>query len=196
MRRASDHPASLKDNSLSYTGVGTPYKPIISMIGAVQIASLTEGMAIVDRAGLDLAVIAEGSPQARLRRRRQRLTPAARRAAARCAQRPHSPSSLCGASRGGHFPHPRDSQRWPVGKMTSSGYRRTKVLRRRKGELPIAGLGRNGIVDTVKVYRWPPGVFVSHSSWQPPLPSRHLCTVTPKRWSCMARVAAWASSVC
>jgi 3-hydroxyisobutyrate dehydrogenase len=40
-------------------GTGTVYKLIINMIGAVQIASLAEGVAIADRAGLDLAVVAE-----------------------------------------------------------------------------------------------------------------------------------------
>ena len=40
-------------------GAGTAYKLIINMIGAVQIASLAEGMAIAQRAGLDLTVVAE-----------------------------------------------------------------------------------------------------------------------------------------
>jgi len=40
-------------------GAGTAYKLIINMIGAVQIASLAEGVAIAERAGLDLAVVAE-----------------------------------------------------------------------------------------------------------------------------------------
>jgi 3-hydroxyisobutyrate dehydrogenase len=40
-------------------GAGTAYKLIINMIGAVQIASLAEGLAIAQRAGLDLAVVAE-----------------------------------------------------------------------------------------------------------------------------------------
>jgi 3-hydroxyisobutyrate dehydrogenase len=40
-------------------GSGTAYKLIINMIGAVQIASLAEGVAIAERAGLDLAVVAE-----------------------------------------------------------------------------------------------------------------------------------------
>jgi len=51
-------------------GTGTAYKLIVNMIGAVQIASLAEGMALAERAGLDLrdvaAAIATGqaaSPQ-------------------------------------------------------------------------------------------------------------------------------------
>jgi 3-hydroxyisobutyrate dehydrogenase len=40
-------------------GAGTGYKLIINMIGAVQIASLAEGLALAERAGLDLAVVAE-----------------------------------------------------------------------------------------------------------------------------------------
>jgi 3-hydroxyisobutyrate dehydrogenase len=40
-------------------GSGTAYKLIINMIGAVQIASLAEGLAIAERAGLDLTVVAE-----------------------------------------------------------------------------------------------------------------------------------------
>jgi 3-hydroxyisobutyrate dehydrogenase len=40
-------------------GTGTAYKLIINMIGAVQIASLAEGVAIAEKAGLDLAVVAE-----------------------------------------------------------------------------------------------------------------------------------------
>jgi 3-hydroxyisobutyrate dehydrogenase len=40
-------------------GAGTAYKLIINMIGAVQIASLAEGVAIAERARLDLAVVAE-----------------------------------------------------------------------------------------------------------------------------------------
>lgn len=39
-------------------GSGTAYKLIVNMIGAVRIASLTEGMAIAERAGLDLAAVA------------------------------------------------------------------------------------------------------------------------------------------
>jgi 3-hydroxyisobutyrate dehydrogenase len=40
-------------------GCGTAYKLIINMIGAVQISSLAEGMAIAERAQLDLRVVAE-----------------------------------------------------------------------------------------------------------------------------------------
>jgi 3-hydroxyisobutyrate dehydrogenase len=44
---------------LGGVGSGTAYKLIINMIGAVQIASLAEGLAIAERAGVDLAVVAE-----------------------------------------------------------------------------------------------------------------------------------------
>jgi 3-hydroxyisobutyrate dehydrogenase len=40
-------------------GAGTAYKLIINMIGAVQIASLAEGLALAEKAGLDLDVVAE-----------------------------------------------------------------------------------------------------------------------------------------
>jgi 3-hydroxyisobutyrate dehydrogenase len=40
-------------------GTGTAYKLIINMIGAVQIASCAEGLAIAQRAGLNLALVAE-----------------------------------------------------------------------------------------------------------------------------------------
>jgi 3-hydroxyisobutyrate dehydrogenase len=40
-------------------GAGTAYKLIINMMGAVQIASLAEGLAIAERAGLDLAAVVE-----------------------------------------------------------------------------------------------------------------------------------------
>src|ERR1700728_1350550 len=40
-------------------GAGTAYKLIINMIGAVQIASAAEGLAIAERAGLDLAAVAD-----------------------------------------------------------------------------------------------------------------------------------------
>lgn len=39
-------------------GTGTAYKLIINMIGAVQIAAAAEGMALAQRAGLDLATVA------------------------------------------------------------------------------------------------------------------------------------------
>ena len=51
-------------------GTGTAYKLIVNLLGAVQIASAAESMAIAERAGLDLGVVAEaiasgqaGSPQ-------------------------------------------------------------------------------------------------------------------------------------
>lgn len=40
-------------------GAGTAYKLIINMLGAVQIASAAEAMAIAERAGLDLGLVAE-----------------------------------------------------------------------------------------------------------------------------------------
>lgn len=40
-------------------GAGTAYKLIINMIGAVQIASAAEGLAIAERAGLDLGAVAD-----------------------------------------------------------------------------------------------------------------------------------------
>jgi 3-hydroxyisobutyrate dehydrogenase len=40
-------------------GAGTAYKLMINMMGAVQIASLAEGLAIAERAGLDLAAVVE-----------------------------------------------------------------------------------------------------------------------------------------
>ncbi|MFL6605409.1 MAG: NAD(P)-dependent oxidoreductase [Steroidobacteraceae bacterium] len=40
-------------------GAGTAYKLIINMIGAIQIASAAEGMALAQRAGLDLATVAD-----------------------------------------------------------------------------------------------------------------------------------------
>jgi 3-hydroxyisobutyrate dehydrogenase len=40
-------------------GAGTAYKLIINMLGAVQIASAAEAMAIAERAGLDLNIVAE-----------------------------------------------------------------------------------------------------------------------------------------
>jgi 3-hydroxyisobutyrate dehydrogenase len=40
-------------------GAGTAYKLIINMMGAVQIASAAEGMAIAERAGLDIATVAD-----------------------------------------------------------------------------------------------------------------------------------------
>lgn len=40
-------------------GSGTAYKLIINMIGAVQIASLAEGLALAEKAGLDLKTVME-----------------------------------------------------------------------------------------------------------------------------------------
>lgn len=40
-------------------GSGTAYKLIVNLIGAVQIGSLAEGMALAERAGLDLRVVRE-----------------------------------------------------------------------------------------------------------------------------------------
>ena len=40
-------------------GAGTAYKLIINLMGAVQIASAAEGMALAERAGLDLATVAD-----------------------------------------------------------------------------------------------------------------------------------------
>jgi 3-hydroxyisobutyrate dehydrogenase len=40
-------------------GAGTAYKLMVNMIGAVQIASAAEGMAIAERAGLDLNAVAD-----------------------------------------------------------------------------------------------------------------------------------------
>jgi 3-hydroxyisobutyrate dehydrogenase len=40
-------------------GTGTAYKLIVNMLGAVQIASAAESMAIAERAGLDLALVAD-----------------------------------------------------------------------------------------------------------------------------------------
>ena len=52
---------AISDRVLRFGGVGTgtAYKLIINMIGAVQIASLAEGIAIAEKAGLDLGVVAE-----------------------------------------------------------------------------------------------------------------------------------------
>jgi 3-hydroxyisobutyrate dehydrogenase len=40
-------------------GAGTAYKLMINMIGAVQIASLAEGLALAERAGLDLSAVVD-----------------------------------------------------------------------------------------------------------------------------------------
>lgn len=64
-------PVSARVIHFGPVGAGTVYKLIINMIGAVQIASVAEGMAIAERAGLDLNVFADAlaggqaaSPQA------------------------------------------------------------------------------------------------------------------------------------
>lgn len=44
---------------LGAVGAGTAYKLIINMIGAVQIASLAEGLALAEKAGLDLKTVGE-----------------------------------------------------------------------------------------------------------------------------------------
>jgi len=44
---------------LGEIGAGTAYKLIINMIGAVQIASAAEGLALAERAGLDIASVAD-----------------------------------------------------------------------------------------------------------------------------------------
>jgi 3-hydroxyisobutyrate dehydrogenase len=38
-------------------GAGTDYKLIVNLVGAIQIASLAEGLALAERAGLDLATV-------------------------------------------------------------------------------------------------------------------------------------------
>jgi 3-hydroxyisobutyrate dehydrogenase len=40
-------------------GTGTVYKLVVNLIGAVQIASAAEGMALAERAGLDLKTVAD-----------------------------------------------------------------------------------------------------------------------------------------
>jgi len=40
-------------------GAGTAYKLIVNMVGAVQIASAAEGLAIAERAGLDMTAVAD-----------------------------------------------------------------------------------------------------------------------------------------
>jgi 3-hydroxyisobutyrate dehydrogenase len=53
--------SAISDRILRFgdVGSGTAYKLIINMIGAVQIASLAEGLALAERASLDLAAVAE-----------------------------------------------------------------------------------------------------------------------------------------
>jgi len=53
--------AALADLILHFgpVGNGTVYKLVVNLIGAVQIASAAEGMAIAERAGLDLSAVAD-----------------------------------------------------------------------------------------------------------------------------------------
>jgi len=53
--------ASLSERIIRFGGVGagTAYKLIINLMGAVQIASAAEGLAIAERAGLDLVAVAD-----------------------------------------------------------------------------------------------------------------------------------------
>lgn len=53
--------ATLSQNVIRFgpIGAGTAYKLIINLIGAIQIASAAEGMAMAQRAGLDLNVVVE-----------------------------------------------------------------------------------------------------------------------------------------
>lgn len=52
--------AAICDRILHFgaVGSGTAYKLIVNLLGAIQIASLAEGMALAERAGLDLNVVA------------------------------------------------------------------------------------------------------------------------------------------
>ena len=53
--------AAVSDRILYFGGLGTgtAYKLIINLMGAIQIASLAEGMALAERAGLDLHTVAD-----------------------------------------------------------------------------------------------------------------------------------------
>lgn len=53
--------ASIANRILHFgpVGAGTVYKLVVNLIGAVQIASAAEGMAIAERAGLDLSAVAD-----------------------------------------------------------------------------------------------------------------------------------------
>jgi 3-hydroxyisobutyrate dehydrogenase len=68
LERAQPMLAAISNRIIRFgpVGAGTAYKLIINLIGAVQIASAAEGMAMAQRAGLDLAVVAEamGTSQA------------------------------------------------------------------------------------------------------------------------------------
>lgn len=61
LERARPLLAAVADRIIRFgsVGAGTAYKLIINMIGAVQIASAAEGMALAQRAGLDLATVAD-----------------------------------------------------------------------------------------------------------------------------------------
>lgn len=61
LERARELLAAVSNRVLRFGGVGagTAYKLIINMIGAVQIASAAEGMALAQRAGLDLSAVAD-----------------------------------------------------------------------------------------------------------------------------------------
>jgi 3-hydroxyisobutyrate dehydrogenase len=60
LARAEPMLALLSEQRLHFGGVGagTAYKLIVNLIGAVQIASVAEGMALAERAGLDLDQVA------------------------------------------------------------------------------------------------------------------------------------------
>ena len=61
LERARPLLGTISDRVVRFGGVGsgTAYKLIINMIGAVQIASVAEGMALAQRAGLDLGTVAD-----------------------------------------------------------------------------------------------------------------------------------------
>jgi 3-hydroxyisobutyrate dehydrogenase len=61
LERARELLAAVSNRVLRFgaVGAGTAYKLIINMIGAVQIASAAEGMALAQRAGLDLSAVAD-----------------------------------------------------------------------------------------------------------------------------------------
>jgi 3-hydroxyisobutyrate dehydrogenase len=61
LQDARDLLGTLSDRIIHFgkVGTGTAYKLIINMLGAVQIASAAEAMAIAERAGLELGLVAE-----------------------------------------------------------------------------------------------------------------------------------------
>ena len=113
-------------------GSGTAYKLIVNLLGAVQIASLAEGMALAEKAGLNLATVANGpgrksagraqrAPHRRRRSRSERCLHAGPanqgrqlRAATReqawtpCAVRPGGGKPGAAAHRSGLFPGQRE----------------------------------------------------------------------------------------